>query len=267
MIRKIGIDAGGSLVKVSYQEQGKLHIKTFSNLELEKVAQWLVILAPDAQLVITGGKAGQLKNLLSNESYIVEEFHAVTNGTRYLLVQEMGILHEDFILVNIGTGTSIFHVKSDSFERILGSGIGGGTLMGLGHLITGKNDFSSYTAMAEIGDNRNSDLLVRDIYAPNEPPIFGDLTAANLGKVHLNEAANENDYLASVMQLIGETIILLAGQAAMLKQVSRIVFVGSTLVNNIALKNVLSRFKDTMSYEPIFLEKGSHAGAVGALID
>lgn len=267
MTRKIGIDAGGSLVKIAYQEKGKLHIKTFSNLELEKIAQWLAVLAPDAKLVFTGGKAGQLKNLLINDSQIVEEFHAVTKGTRYLLEQKIGVIHEDYILVNIGTGTSIFHVKFDSFERMLGSGIGGGTLMGLGHLITGENDFSSYAAKAELGDNRKSDLLVRDIYAPDEPPIFGDLTAANLGKVHLNDAANENDYLASVMQLIGETIILLAGQAAMLKQVKRIVFVGGTLVNNTALKNVLSSFKDAMSYEPIFLEKGSHAGAIGALME
>ncbi|WP_051359315.1 type II pantothenate kinase [Paucisalibacillus globulus] len=267
MIRKIGVDAGGSLVKIAYQEQGKIHIKTFSNRELEKVAEWLVFLAPDAELVITGGKAGQLKKLLSNDSRLVGEFHAVTKGTRYLLEQEMSNRQEEFILVNIGTGTSFFYVEKDSFERVLGSGIGGGTLMGLGHLITGKNDFSSYITMAEKGDNRNSDLLVRDIYAPNEPPIFGDLTAANFGKVHVNEAANENDYLASVMQLIGETIILLAGQVARSKQVNRIVFVGSTLVNNKALKNIFSSFKDAMSYEPIFLEKGSHAGAIGAFID
>lgn len=266
LVHKIGIDAGGSLVKIAYHEQGNLHIKTFSNRELEKIAKWLTHFCPNAELAITGGKASQLKMLMSNSSHIVEEFQAVTRGTRYLLEQETGILYEEFILVNIGTGTSIFHVTADSYERVLGSGIGGGTLMGLGHLITGKNDFASYTAMAEKGDNRNSDLLVRDIYAPDEPPIFGDLTAANLGKVHLNDAANVNDHLASVMQLIGETIILLAGQAAMRMQVSQIVFVGSTLTNNRVLKNILSSFKDALSYEPVFLEKGSHAGAVGALI-
>jgi type II pantothenate kinase len=266
LIQKVGIDAGGSLVKIAYEEQGRLHTKIFSNLEIDQLIQWLTTLAPNAKLVLTGGKAGYIKRLATNDCSIVNEFDAVTAGTRYLLQTEKNIREEDFILVNIGTGTSFFHMTEGSFERVLGSGIGGGTLMGLGHLITGKQDFQLFTSMAENGDNRNADLLVRDIYAPEEPPIFGDLTAANFGKAHLNEHATEQDCLASLMQLIGETIILLAGQVASSKQASKIVFVGGAVSNNKALQDVLGRFRDMMSYEPIFLKKGSHAGAIGALI-
>ncbi|HAM79654.1 MAG TPA: type II pantothenate kinase [Ornithinibacillus sp.] len=266
LVRKIGIDAGGSLVKIAYHEQEKIHIKTFSNHELDQAISWLSPFLSDAIVYATGGKAGHFKNINSNTCHIVEEFRAVTKGSRYLLQEEKGIQGEEFILVNIGTGTSIFHVTEDSYERVLGSGIGGGTLMGLGHLITGKTDFHLFTSLALKGDNRNSDLLVRDIYAPDEPPIFGDLTAANFGKAHLNKAATEQDYLASVMHLIGETIVLLAGQAATKKQVKRIVFVGSTLTNNKPLQTVLTSFHKALAYDPIFLEKGSHAGAIGALL-
>jgi type II pantothenate kinase len=266
LVRKIGIDAGGSLIKIAYHEHENLHIKTYSNSELEQVTSWLSQVSSDVTIYATGGKAGFFKNLQSDSCRIIEEFEAVAKGSRYLLQEEKGIRDEEFILVNIGTGTSIFHVTKDSYERVLGSGIGGGTLMGLGYLITGKADFHLFTSMAASGDNRNSDLLVRDIYAPDEPPIFGDLTAANFGKAHLNKAATEHDYLASVMHVIGETIILLAGQAAARKQMKRIVFVGSTLTNNKALQAVLSSFRQALSYEPIFLEQGSHAGAIGALL-
>lgn len=265
MVDKIGIDAGGSLVKIAYQEDGHIHIKTFSNQDLDEVAKWLTFLSPEAKLFITGGKASILQSNLRNSSFMVNEFEAVVSGTRYLL-QNRNVLDEGFILVNIGTGTSIFHVTADEYERVLGSGIGGGTLMGLGYLITHSTDFETFTNMASSGDKRNSDLLVRDIYYPEEPPIYGDLTASNLGKVHLNQKATPNDYMASVMQLIGETIILLARQAASAKQVSKIVFIGGTIAHNKALQDVFLSFTEMMSYEPIFLDKGTHAGAIGALI-
>ncbi|WP_047983001.1 type II pantothenate kinase [Ornithinibacillus californiensis] len=265
MVDYIGIDAGGSLVKLAYIEQGKLHTKTFSNQHLDEVVKWLSFLSPSAELFVTGGKASSLKSLTQNNCHFFNEFQAVTAGTKYLL-KENGVVNEEFILVNIGTGTSIFHVTANSFERVLGSGIGGGTLMGLGYLITRHKDFQTFIRMASEGDSRNSDLLVRDIYAPEEPPIHGNLTAANLGKAHLNEGATNNDHLASVMQLIGETILLLANQVATTKQISQIVFVGGTVTNNPELKDIFMRFRDMMSYEPIFLDKGTHAGAIGALL-
>ena len=46
------------------------------------------------------------------------------------------------ILVSIGSGVSLIKVNSDnSFERVSGSMIGGGTLMGLSTLLTGVTDF------------------------------------------------------------------------------------------------------------------------------
>nr|WP_246521371.1 type II pantothenate kinase [Ornithinibacillus massiliensis] len=266
MVNKIGIDAGGSLVKLAYYDHGKIHTKTFSSLDIDAVLEWLSILSPNASLFVTGGKANSFTKLPSFDCQLVNEFQAVTRGASYLL-KEKAINHEEYILVNIGTGTSIFHVTHNSFERVLGSGIGGGTLMGLGYLITRKNDFQTFTTMARNGDSRKSDLLVRDIYAPEEPPIYRDLTAANLGKAHLNKDATEHDHLASVIRMIGETILLLATQVATAKQIKQIVFVGGTVTNNPALKEVFVQFRDMMSYEPVFLDKGTHTGAIGALLE
>ncbi|GGA87372.1 type II pantothenate kinase [Ornithinibacillus halotolerans] len=266
MVNKIGIDAGGSLVKLAYFEQGRLHTKTFSNQHLAEIGNWLSVLSMDTELFVTGGKASMLENVTNQKVHYIDEFQAVTTGTKYLL-KDNKLNNDEFILVNIGTGTSIFHVTENAYERVLGSGIGGGTLMGLGYLISKTHDFQNLTSMAARGDARNSDLLVRDIYYPKEPPIYGDLTAANLGKAHLNKEASSDDHLASVMQLIGETILLLANQVATSKQVPTIVFVGGTVTNNPTLKNVFERFQNIMTYTPIFLEKGSHAGAIGALLE
>jgi pantothenate kinase len=46
------------------------------------------------------------------------------------------------ILVSIGSGVSIIKVSAfDSYERVAGTMIGGGTLIGLSNLLTGVRDF------------------------------------------------------------------------------------------------------------------------------
>ncbi|WP_449355333.1 type II pantothenate kinase [Virgibacillus natechei] len=266
MNQKIGIDAGGSLIKLAYEERGQMHVKTYSMEEMDQLLNWLQFISPDAVLCLTGGKSGYLQSVVQQSSHQIDEFEATAEGTRFLLKQEKNRFDEDFILVSIGTGTSIYHVTANAQERLLGSGIGGGTLMGLGHLITGKSDFHELVDLATEGSYTGSNLLIRDIYAPNEPPLLGDLTAANFGKAHLNKDATKADHMAGLIELIGETLILLSTQAANAEQVGRVVFAGSTLNGNEPLKDVLCRFQDMLSYEPIFLEKGAYAGAIGALM-
>ncbi|WP_085991150.1 type II pantothenate kinase [Oceanobacillus senegalensis] len=266
MTEKIGIDAGGSLIKMAYEERGDFHVKSYDYQDLNNLFNWLQMLKPDANLFITGGKSFQIKTAVNQQTNMVEEFEAIAKGTRYLLQKEKPSFDEDFILVSIGTGTSIFHVSSDATTRVAGSGIGGGTLLGMGSIITGRKDFHQIIELAKKGSNHNSDLLVKDIYAPHEPPIPGALTAANFGKAHVNKTARVEDYVASLIQMIGETIITLAVQCVQANQMKKVVFVGSTLNGNEPLKSVLSGFQDYYSYDPIFLDKGSHAGAIGTLL-
>ncbi|WP_284139342.1 type II pantothenate kinase [Virgibacillus sp. LDC-1] len=259
----VGIDAGGTLVKVAYQLDNKLYLKTFATTELHKLYKWLETNAPDAKLVVTGGRSMEIKAQITHAASIADEFLATVTGTRYLLQQKRS--EEAFILVNVGTGTSIFSVTADHYERLFGSGIGGGLWIGLGSLLTEKADFKSLVSLASNGDQQKTDLLVKDIYRQGEAPLNGNLTAANFGKAHLNMEGTKADRMAALAQLIGETLIVFSYQAAVSKGVSSIVFVGSTIHENAPLKNVLAQFKGMLDYEPIFLEKGTHAGAIGAL--
>ena len=260
---KIGIDAGGSLIKIVYPEDQKIHYKMYPIEEAKQVVQWLNFTAPDSTIRLTGGKSARLQFALNQETTFVDEFTAMTNGARFLLREE-NVQVNDFVLVSLGTGTSIFHVTEQSFERVMGTGIGGGTLMGLGTLIGGSLSYHEIVERAKLGDRTRSDLLVRDIYENMASPLLGDLTAANFGKAHWNKEATVNDHLAALIQLIGETIILLAGSVAQVKGTKHIVFVGSTLTANDSLKQVFTQFKTMLDYEPIFLEKGAFAGAIGA---
>ena len=70
-----------------------------------------------------------------------------------------------YLLVMIGSGVSVLKVESEEeFSRIGGTATGGGTFWGLGKLLTGAKDFDELLSLAERGDHRKVDMLVKDIY-------------------------------------------------------------------------------------------------------
>ena len=90
------------------------------------------------------------------------------------------------LLVTIGSGVSLIKVNDfNSFERVGGTMIGGGTLLGLSNLLTGINDFNRIIELAQSGANSNVDMLVSDIYGENSPfkELAGDLLASSFAKV------------------------------------------------------------------------------------
>lgn len=80
-----------------------------------------------------------------------------------------------------------------SYERVAGTMIGGGTLLGLSNLLTGERDFDTIVKMAQEGDNANVDMLVKDIYGDNSPfkDLQGDLLASSFAKVAADQTGGK----------------------------------------------------------------------------
>jgi type II pantothenate kinase len=264
-MKRIGIDAGGSLVKVAYEENGKRHYKTFKIEEIGRLLDWLRWIAPDTQFFITGGNASRLQETLPITTE-VPEFDAVCKGAQVLITEEMS-MDEPFLLVSIGTGTSYYLVKPNlAPQRLLGSGMGGGTFMGIGKMLTGAEEFKELVKLARKGDRTSVDLMVKDLYTLGNTPLPGHLTASNFAKGK-SEGYVKEDAVRSLINMIAETAVLMANGAAQIHGVQKWVFVGSTLSGNQPLKDDLSQFRDMIPYEPIFLTHGAYAGAVGALVN
>jgi len=91
-----------------------------------------------------------------------------------------------YMLVNIGSGVSILKVESDNcYERIGGTATGGGTFWGLGTLLTKAKSFDELLDLAEKGDHRKADMLVKDIYGGDYETLgmHSDLIASSFGKI------------------------------------------------------------------------------------
>jgi type II pantothenate kinase len=91
-----------------------------------------------------------------------------------------------YLLVNIGSGVSILKVSGrNSYERVGGTSLGGGTLWGLLSLLTGARTFDDMLDQAGGGDNTKVDMLVGDIYGTDYGKIGLKSTtiASSFGKV------------------------------------------------------------------------------------
>lgn len=259
--KKVGIDAGTTLIKLAYNENGTYHFKKYSYKQKDSLLQWLQMAAPDTRWNVTGGKGHHFLSV-SDNSRKVAEFSAITNGAMFMTAaQKLNV--KNYILVNIGTGTSFFSIKENFAVHLYGSGTGGGMLMGLSTMLIGERPFSDLAAFAERGDRSALDLQVRDIYA-SEPPTSGDFTASNFGKATTADVKKEN-VTASLFGLIAETTMLLGVQSAKAAGVVDIVYTGGMTVHPY-MKKSLKAATEAFGCKAHFLTNGEYCGAMGALI-
>lgn len=263
----IGIDAGATLAKLAVRTgEGELRHELLPAAEPARVAETVRALAP-GRLGLTGCGAAELARRLGGDAVRVNEFAAWGSGASQLLVRQ-GVEGpgERHLLVSVGTGTSVMLADGMSVTRIGGTALGGGTVVGLGALLLGRRDFAELAALAERGDRRRVDLLVSDIYGPGEIALTGDLTAASFGKLALAEGPPApEDVAQAIMSLVGENVAIICGGLGIAQQVERVVFGGTTLRGNPALREVLRAITTAFGREVTFLEGGEFAGAVGAL--
>ena len=265
----IGVDAGATLVKVATRSpEGKTSFRFAPSTALSEVVEIIHASRPES-VGLTGGGAAKLETQLDCPTTRVNEFAAWGNGAAELLQDAAVGPARRYLLVSLGTGTSVMLVDGMAVNRIGGTALGGGTVVGLGAVLLDRSDFSEIAALADRGDRRKVDLLVSDIYRPGEIPLLGDLTAASFGKLaRLGDGQPtpaREDLADAVMGLVGENVALICGGLGAAHQVERVVFGGSTLRDNQTLREVLQLITGALGHETIFLKDGEFAGALGAL--
>ncbi|XP_063235013.1 4'-phosphopantetheine phosphatase isoform X2 [Bacillus rossius redtenbacheri] len=186
-----------------------------------------------------------------------------------------------YLLVNIGSGVSIMKVESeDSYERIGGTATGGGTFWGLGSLLTKAKGFDELLALAEKGDHRHVDMLVRDIYGGDYEMLGlpGDVIASSFGKAmlsrndhNLNQGAqfSEADIARSLLFTISNDVGQIACLYAMMHKLNKVYFGGYFLRNHpLSMHTVTFSIKywSRGQVQALFLRHEGYLGAIGAFL-
>ena len=173
-------------------------------------------------VVMTGVGASYVKHdLYGIKCKRVPEFNCIGKGGLYL----SGL--DNALVVSMGTGTALVHAKKNGEMTYLGgTGVGGGTLVGLSKLLVGAQGIDHICEFADEGSLANIDLRIKDI--TDKGALEGlnrDMTAANFGNV--SDVASKSDIALGVMNLVFETVGMVSVFASKHCGVSDIVLTGN----------------------------------------
>lgn len=239
----IGIDIGGSTTKI-VGFSGETLIEPLSVEANDPVAsasgalgKFLItnqIPIKDIQLIrMTGAGASFLQNeILGIAVEKVQEFIALGYGGLYL----SGL--EKAVIVSMGTGTAIVKAHGQCISHIGGTGVGGGTILGLAKAMLNQSDFNNIISLAQDGDLSLVDLSIADITSGDIGNLPPNLTASNFGK--MSDKAGKNDLLKGILNMVFQTIGMMAVLAARLEKDKNIVMTG----NLVKVKQAQVIFKD-----------------------
>ena len=212
----VGIDIGGSTTDAVILENGSIHVVTIeANDPIAAAAGALGKLASDFGLQLdqiervaaTGAGARALGDTLFGRPVLkVSEFTAIGIGGTWLADKDHALV------ISLGTGTAMVSVTPDKIVHVSGTGVGGGTLLGLAKHMLGVVTIERLEEMARKGDLRRVDLTVRDIAGGPIGDLDPSTTAANFGKVGAD--ATPEDKALAIMNMIVESIGVLAMASA-----------------------------------------------------
>lgn len=265
---KVGLDIGGSTTKIVGMQDGKLiaseivraadPVTSAFGAVGKLINDHSVSINDIEQINITGVGAGfPQAPILGIKTVIVEEFKATGLGGLFL----SGLDHA--IVVSMGTGTAYLEANKDNVRHIIGSGVGGGTLVGLGLALTGTADAVKLSDMATSGDIQKCDLTIGDISRKEITGLPMNVTASNFGKAA--EDLSREDKTAGVFNLVYQAVGTVAVMASRQCNLKDIVFTGQ-LTDLKECQKYLLPFEDLYGVNMIVPENAVYATALGSCL-
>ena len=265
----IGIDVGGSTTKiVGFQGTELLNpmfvkandpvasvygafgkFTTVNKIPLDKIDR----------VMITGvGSAFINEEIFGIPTTHVTEFEATGRGGLYI----SGL--DEAIIVSMGTGTAIVHAKEGQITYMGGTGVGGGTIVGLSRKMLGISTVDHVIEIAKNGNLSRIDLTVADITSKKIlPALPPEVTAANFGK--LSDLASDADIALGIINLVCETIAMMTIFAARQRGIHDIVMTGNltTLPQG---REIYSKLASMFGYNFRIPENSQFGTVIGAAL-
>ncbi len=231
----IGIDVGGSTTKIvgfcKNGEKREIIAPQFISANDPLTATYgafgkftdenRIAIADIERVFMTGVGSSYIKrNLYGIDCIRVPEFTCIGRGGLYLSRLD------NALIVSMGTGTALVHASGEGMNYLGGTGVGGGTLVGLSKLMCGAESIEHIVELGESGNLANVDLRIKDMTAKDAlGGLPGDMTAANFGNV--SEIADKGDVALGIMNMVYETVAMVSVFAARQAGVKDVVLTGN----------------------------------------
>ena len=213
------------------------------------------------KIMMTGvGSSFVKRDLYGLDCVRVPEFGAIGHGGLYI----SGL--KEALVVSMGTGTAIVHATEKEMKYLGGTGVGGGTLMGLSKLMLSAETVAHIEEYATGGNLANIDLRIKDITARDENFLADELTASNFGNV--SDLATKDDVALGIMNMVYETIGMVFVFAARSVGVDNIVLTGN--LTRLAFCrdkfDFLNSMKKTYGMNFMIPERAEYATVIGTAL-
>jgi Pantothenate kinase, acetyl-CoA regulated len=216
----IGIDVGGSTTKIVGVDASRNLVEPMFVRAADPVtslygafgkflAQNSLSLTDIRRVMVTGvGSSYISQPIYGLECVHISEFESVGLGGLYLTGLDRAVV------VSMGTGTAMVYATNEGKMTYLGgTGVGGGTLMGLSKKLLGTDNIDNIVELAAHGNLANIDLRLSDITRKDIlPGMPREMTAANFGKV--SDMATKSDLALGLVNMVFETAGMMAIFAA-----------------------------------------------------
>jgi len=273
----IGIDVGGSTTKivgfdlssgaprliepmfVKATDQLTSIYGAFGRFTLENG----IALSEIDSILITGVGASYISEpIYSLECRKVDEFSSIGRGGLYL----SGL--DEAIVVSMGTGTALIHAKKvgDDVKTTYlgGTGVGGGTIVGLSRKMLGIDDITHLESLCEGGSLDKVDLRIKNLSSKKTyENMNDDLTASNFG--NLSDLASKHDIALGLCNMVAETIGMVAVFAARSYGIKDIVLTGN-LTTIPTINDTILNFNQLFGMNFITPEMAQYGTVIGAAL-
>lgn len=225
----LGVDVGGSTTKiVAFDKEiiGTLQVRANDQMTSlfgaigNLLYQHRLKLEEIEKIILTGVGATLIKkDIYGIPTFQVNEFEAIGYGGLML----SGL--SEALVVSMGTGTAFVQASKDQITHIGGSGVGGGTLLGLSSKLLGESDIEAVIACAQAGDLSHVDLSISEISNTKIPTLPATATASNFGKI--KSTATGGDLALGLINMVFQTAGVLSAFCCTGRGIRDIVVTGS----------------------------------------
>lgn len=173
-------------------------------------------------IAVTGGNRTALSPVLDERPlHQVPEVQAIGRGGLALAGLERAVV------ASAGSGTAVVAAGPGSAYHVTGTGVGGGTLVGLARLLVGTVDPREIDALALAGKDTTHNLTIGEILGQAIGSLPPETTAVNFGRVARHDVpASREDTAAALVNMVGQVIAVIAINAARAQQLTDTVIVG-----------------------------------------
>ncbi|MDD5916424.1 MAG: BadF/BadG/BcrA/BcrD ATPase family protein [Clostridiales bacterium] len=265
----IGIDIGGSTTKITALKDGVLlrpsAVKATDPLASvygafgKYTSENRIPISGIERVAVTGvGSAFLTDDIYGLPTHHINEFMATGKGGLYLT----GLVRA--VIVSMGTGTAMIYAHEGVAEHLGGTGVGGGTLIGLSRKMLGMSSADEIAALAAGGSLENIDLTIEAMTKKDiSPNLTAKTTASNFG--NLKETAGREDIALGIINLVYETAGMMAIFSARQKSVTDIVLTGNLSVLPQA-KDKFRSLSEMFGVKFIIPDMSQYATVIGAAL-